>query len=406
VGGRHRVVADAREPRPRKSALEGVAKRFDRFRPAREVLTAVKAVPTRFVQLDHATKVGGWPVERFSLLHGPSNEGKTIFALGLVESFLERDHFALYIDAERTTPGTWVEKLMGSATFDHPGFFAMKPGSYEQTIAEVREFLNIAASARKAGKVPPDTAAIVVCDSLRKLVPKDLLDEIIKAEREDRKQAPGKKVTAGRDRGAQLKAKMNAAWMDELVPLLEHAQASFVAIAREMVDPEADVWAKRFGNDYKVGGGSAIYYDASLVVRIERAKWVGDGGGDTGEPRKVYGERHLGTIKKTKVGGKEDRETQFYFHTSNGVLVPEGYDRARDVVELARRFDIVSTKGSWLTWAGATTSSRWQGEHAAVRALSGPVAKDKLFLLETEVRRHFEEHPPVEITADGEVVER
>ena len=63
--------------RERLSALAGVAGRFKKFRPAREVLTLVKAVPTRFPQFDHATRVGGLPIERFMLLHGPSNHGKT-----------------------------------------------------------------------------------------------------------------------------------------------------------------------------------------------------------------------------------------------------------------------------------------------------------------------------------------
>ena len=64
-----------------------VAARFKGFQPAAEVLTKVRAVPTIFPQFDHATKVGGLPVERFMLVHGPSANGKSTMVLGLIRSF-------------------------------------------------------------------------------------------------------------------------------------------------------------------------------------------------------------------------------------------------------------------------------------------------------------------------------
>ena len=381
-----RRVADASSP-AKESPLAAVASRFKSFRPAREVLKVVRAVPTRFVQFDHATRVGGLPIERFMLIHGPSNEGKSLAVLGLCDSFLARDHFALYVDAERTTPITWARGLMG-ANADHPGFFAIRPDTYEATIGQVREFLNLVADLKAKGKVPAETSALVVVDSLRKLVPQDLMKEILQAAAEEKRG----KITAGKDRGAQIKAKMNAAWMDELVPLLEHAGAGFVAIAREMVDPDADIWAKKYGTDYKVGGGGAIYYDASLSMRIERAAWVVDKK-DDGKP-KVLGERHRITIKKTKVAGKDDKASVAYFHSSNGMLVPEGFDRARDVLELAKRFGIVKLTGSTYTWGSKRTGVLGRGEHQAVKKLTNDAGT--LNALETEVREHFADQAPVE----------
>jgi len=387
----------------RRSALAAVSDRFKKFRPASQVLSLVRAVPTRFPQFDHATRVGGLPVERFMLLHGPSNEGKSMFALGLCDSFLARDHFALYIDAERTTPGDWVESLLGTNA-RHPGFFGIRPDSYEETIAQVRDFLNTVRELREGKKVPSETGAIVVVDSLRKLVPKGLLDEILRYERESGEDRRGrtrkgsKLPTAGNDRGAQLKAKMNAAWMDEVVPLLEHARAGMVAIAREMVDPDADAMSRRFGTDYKVGGGGAIYYDSSLAMRVERARWVTKGEGEE-ERKEVYGERHRVTIKKTKVGNKEGRVTTCFFHSSNGRLIRPGFDLARDLIELGERFDVVKRKGAWLQWEGR----RWQGVNTAVEKLTAD--PQVLAALDRRVRAQFERQPAAEHTADGEVLE-
>jgi recombination protein RecA len=377
-------------PNPRWRALERSAAAFKGFRPAAEVLRVVRAVPTRFIQFDHGTRVGGFPVERFTLVHGASNHGKTIWTLGLAGSFLELDHFVLHIDAERTTPITWVDAILGENA-RHPHFFALRPDSYEETIAEVRRFLNTAAEQLAKKKVPPDTCAFIVVDSLRKLIPKGLLEEIIKAEQEE------DKVTAGKDRRAQLQAKMNSAWMDELTPLLERAQAGMAAIAREYQDTNADKWAKAAGRDFIVGGGGATYFEASLVVRVERAKWIEVG---EGKERKVYGERFRALIRKTKVGGKDDRDIPTYFHVSNGNLIPAGFDRARDVLELAKKLGVVQLSGAWYAH-GANRIG--QGENQSVVNLT--TNPEWLAKIEAETRALFRQAVPDHDLQTGEVFE-
>ena len=46
---------------PKRKALAKVAATFSAWKPAREVMTAVRAVPTIFPQYDRATRVGGHP---------------------------------------------------------------------------------------------------------------------------------------------------------------------------------------------------------------------------------------------------------------------------------------------------------------------------------------------------------
>lgn len=366
--------------RKKRDALEKVAARFSKFRPAREVLKKVSAVPTIFPQFDHGTRVGGFPIERFALVHGPSNHGKTTFTLGLMGSFLQRGHFALFVDAERTTPMDWAQAMMGETALS-PNFFALRPHSYEETVEQVRAFLLELDRARKAGEVDPDTSAIVVVDSIRKLVPKGILEKILKS-------TEGQKGIDGMGgRAAQIKAAMNAAWLDELTPLLEDTRAGFIAIAREAEDPDADPWAKKAGRAFKVGGGKAIYYDSSLVMRVERASFVAEKITNedykAGARGKVFGERHRVTIHKTKVAGKDDKQVVTYFHTSNGTMVPAGFDLPRDLVELGVTLGVIKKKGTWLMWGRV----KWQGEHAAVRKLHAE--PDKLALLEEEVRGAF-----------------
>ncbi len=327
------------------------------------------------------------------LVHGPSSHGKTTLTLGLIRSFLRRQSLALLVDAERTTPMDWVGTMLGPEA-DSPLFHAIRPRSYEETRARVREYLMLVEATRKEGGLPEDATALVVVDSIRKLVPEDMFNKIAKA----KDGIDGKGGRAG-----MIKAAMNAAWMDELVPLLEDTRTAMVVIARETEDPDADPWAKRAGNDYKIGGGAALYYDSSLVMRVERERFVAEKVSKEeyadGKRGKVYGERHRVTIHKTKVAGRQDKVTVGYFHTSNGVLVPVGFDLARDLVDLGSQLGVIKKSGTWLQWG----RSRWQGEHAAVRKLT---ADPELLLgLEAAVRGAFAATPPVAHDADGVVLE-
>lgn len=363
------------EKSTRLSALAAVAGEFKSFRPASVALTVVKAVPTIFPQFDHATRVGGLPIERFTLLHGPSAGGKTYWTIGLLLSFLIRDHFAYLIDAERTTPITWLKKAMGEYS-DHPGFFATRPTTYEQTVQDVRKFLNTIKRLRDTKKIPPKTSAIIVVDSIRKLVPEDQFKRIMKEAKE-----AGDKKEKVRDRSAQIKAAMNAAWLDELIPLLEETMTSMVVIARETEDPDADAMARKFGKNFKVGGGKHLYYDASMNMRVSRKGSYGKKLTVNGQTRmRPYGDVHKVEITKSKVSGKgEEFTTSCEFHISNGAFTSSGFDRSRDLVNIAREFDIIEGTG-WLKYK----KIKWRSEDEAVKRLS---KDEELFAsIETEVR--------------------
>jgi RecA/RadA recombinase len=356
-------AAEARDARDRLAQMGAVAERFSDFRPRAEVIRNVEAVPTIFPWYDHVTGVGGHPISRFALVHGPSNEGKTEFCLGLIASFLQRYHFAGLVDAERTTTDAWVRSLMGDLA-DHQGFSALPVGTYEQVRVGVRNYCETIATARAKGQLPPETSGIVVVDSIRKLVPKKLWDELAKAkaaDEEDDKSKRGKrgKAPTGVDgiggRAGQIKAALNAAWVDELVPLLADTRMAMVVIARETEDPDADAWAAK---SWKIGGGTALFYEASLDIRITRG-WIKSGD-------LVLGEKHRLEIWKTKVAGKMDKIPEAWFHVSNGVSGHVGFDRPRDVLALGIEIGSVSVDGSWVKFG---RTSLGQGVEAAVAKL-------------------------------------
>lgn len=338
----------------RTASLARVAGRMKSWRPARQVLTRVLSVPTIFPWLDYATRVRGFPTQRICVVHGPSAEGKTELALGLGLSFLMRGHFFLHVDAEYTTPATWLDGLM-CGYVDSPLFLAKRPETYEQTVDAVREFLKTIIAAKAAKEIPADTSGLIVIDSLRKLTPENFIAKIAK-------QGSAGKEGAGVDgmkgMGAAVKAAMNANWFDELTPLLYRSGCAMLIIARESENRDK-------GNgipDWKLTGGRAVLFEGSLMMRVERF-WETVG---TYPNKETIGERHDVSIYKSKVAGKDDREEVFTFWTSNGKVAPEGFDQARDLLELGLVLEVVKASGAWFSYG----SVRWQGKEKAVKRLS------------------------------------
>jgi len=201
-------------------------------------------------------------------------------------------------------------------------------------------------------------------------------------------------LTSGKDgsidgmqgRAAMYKAALQSQWLDEMVPLLFRTGTALTIITREADDPNADARDIKFDSAWKVQGSKSLVYEASLVVRVTRDGFVYDGKTKE-DPGILVGERHRCRIWKTKVGGKDDRHEDAYFHTSNGVHAPEGFDRARDVLELAMDLGVVEQAGSWLSWNGA----KYQGSAKLLHALRANLAGagSTLLALEQETRDAF-----------------
>lgn len=320
----------------RAQQLTAVAESMQHWEPAHTVLTDVVAQPTPFPQFNVASGVGGWPLQRPCLIHGPSNHGKTQFLHGVGKAFLEAGHFYNLVDAEMTTPQAWLQQLMNQWA-KSPGFRALRPRSYEQTCDAVRSAADALATARSKGQLPEDVTMFFGIDSIRKLNPERLMDKIAD------KGATGKKgssIDGAGGRAAQYKAALNAQWLDELVPLLYHANAAMAFIGREAANTEIK---GPYDRTWKLTGGGALFFDSSLVIRVVLAGQVYKG---SKENRRMIGERHRLEIHKTKIANKDNKIVMSYYHTSNGALHPAGFDRGRDVLEMALATGVIEKKGT------------------------------------------------------------
>jgi recombination protein RecA len=359
--------------RPGASAFAEIAARSKSFRPARDVLRRVRAVPTIFPAVDWRTRVGGWPIDRVTIVHGPSGYGKTKFNLGLGLSFLRRGHMFCPIDAELSTPFPWVETLYAEHA-DNPAFLASRPTSYEQAVDDVKKVAEGLALAREKGKVPPETSALFVVDSIGKLQPQNMQEKIRKFGAESEKgSVDGMSGAAG-----LMKAALHKSWLDDLIPLMYATGCGIVLVVREAKDMNASARDRQFGADWKLQGGNSPMYESSLVVRISHASMVYEGDGD----ENAVGERHTVQIHKTKVSAREDKIEQTYFWTSNGTKHAEGFDRARDLLYLGGELGVLKKAGTWISFA----RNRWQGETRFVATVKG----EQLDEIEAACRAKFD----------------
>lgn len=275
----------------------------------------------------------------------------TAFIGGLIKSFVDAGHAAAYCDAEHATDLAFFDGIMGRPVREIPSFFGMRPDSYEETIDAIDDFLNSMIEERKSRRAAPgspdDLAGIIVVDSINKLVP-------------DRELAKLKKEGADAiDKGwGRYRAAMNQAWLDHVVPLINKAETALVIIAQERDEDQVEAWETPTPK-----GGKAVQYDASLICRISKSSPVRDG---EGSDATTYGFKHKVRIWKSKVGHMDGRWSDCFFHVSNGALTPAGLDVTRDIIEVAKELEIITTAGSWVTYK----KKRWQGTHRAVAALN------------------------------------
>ncbi len=364
--------------RPEAKAFAEIAAKSKSFRPAREVLRRVRAVPTIFPVLDWKLRVGGWPIDRTAFIHGPSGEGKTTCLNGLGLSFLQRGHLYALVDAEMTTPHPWLAAQFGEYA-DDPRFIASRPESYEQAVDDVRRVALGVAEAREKGRIPKDTTCLFGVDSLGKLVPQDIQEKIKKHAAETKDGS----VDGYRGASGMIKAAMNKAWLDQLIPLMHSTGCAIAFIIRESKDRDASARARQFGSDWKTTGGASVIYDASVELRVAEAEIVRE------DPKnwksEVLGERHHVEIRKTKVSKRADVVEHAFFCTSNGKWTPEGFDRSRDLMELGLELGAVKRGGAWLSYGG----KRRQGERQFLALLAEN--PDYLLDLEAACRSRFRE---------------
>ncbi len=349
------TIKSAKASSRRASIFDGL----DAAPPATEYIKTVEAVPTCFPHVDFKTGVGGLPVGKVVVVHGPSVGGKSMLVLGLLRSYVEGGHYAAFADAERTTPPDFARNVMGVAYDDREHFRSIRVTTYEDFRVSNRAYFERIAEARIAKQVPEETRSVLVLDALKNLQPATVFDELKKSAGGGSKKGRKPGVDGFGGRAGQLQAAFNTAWFIELAGLMYDTLGTIVIIVREEVTDGEGFWDE---DKIKLIGGREVRFGNHLQLRTTAVPMF------EGEKKdKLFiGERHGVGIYKSKVAKRQEVVPMAVFHSSNGAVSPEGLDRALDVFELGVELKAIEQAGSWYSFGGEKLG---QGEGNAAAKL-------------------------------------
>jgi len=262
--------------------------------------------PSVLTSLNRMLGAGGLPSRRFYLIHGENSTGKSVLAIAIGESF-RRYGFVVKADdsefgAEKEWYGALVQKM---------GFLFEMPEFMDDFFATTQDLFNAIAAEREVKKyaVNKGPGVCQIVDTINSLSPKSALEKV-------------------RKDGVKKAYSESAQWNDWLVksfvPQVFHNNSALVVVTQHRENHnKSGPWDP----DYKIPGGKAIQFGASIRFYVSGAKQVKEGD-------KVVGQQTFYVTAKNKSDGTSKQKGSFF--TSNGRGgVPRGFDLVREAMEEA-----------------------------------------------------------------------
>jgi len=250
-------------------------------------------LPTIFPSFNRASRVGGLPGGSIVELHGPNQGGKTALGIALLVSAQQHGHVVAIIDYEGSFKDKKWPKALG---LDLQNVLYQAPYSFEEGADAINDMLRKfeILKRKKENKHLRDKMLLVLVDSFNGMVPKDELEGNV-----------GK-------RNFGLRANLSAQWFPILNTLLKRTQNSVILVNQERTNQGARMFEKK----WRTAGGEAIKFYAHFRVRVlQSSKTVANSF--------VVGKQHRFIVEKNKVSAPDEMG---YFFTSNGKLMPLGFD--------------------------------------------------------------------------------
>jgi hypothetical protein len=258
--------------------------------------------------LNRALRIGGLPGGMLTVLHGPSQGGKTLLVSEILRAVEATGGLGLFADAEcRGVDLKWFEALCGNL----PAIVYYKPRTFEEFVERVQTFRKEFRASKKKGELPEGAMLGIGVDSLNRLAPKDELAVLLEKGKVEARKYP-------------LRAMLIGAWLDGLIPTLERDEV-VVGVLREGENLDALPGQKK----YKVKGGKAPIYDGGVVLRITGRAMVKIRREKA--PDIVIGQKHEVEVLKNSMGPKDEALAAFYSSVGAKDGAPLGLDVAREV---------------------------------------------------------------------------
>jgi recombination protein RecA len=293
------------DPRDDKlKAIEGAVTQIERqfgkgaiMRLGQRETTAVPAIPTGSIAVDHAIGVGGFPRGRVVEVYGPESSGKTTLALSVIAQAQRQGGVAAFIDAEHALDAEYAGKL----GVDIDDLLVSQPDHGEQAL-EIAEML-----------VRSNSVDVVVIDSVAALVPRAELEGEMG------------------DSHVGLQARLMSQALRKLTAIVAKSLTCLVFInqIREKI-------GVMFGSPETTTGGRALKFYSSVRIDIRRIASIKEGETVTGSRAKVK-------VVKNKVAAPF-RQAEF------DIDYGEGISRTGELVDLGVEHKLVTKSGAWFSY--------------------------------------------------------
>jgi len=266
-----------------------------------------KIVPTLLTGYNRAMKIGGYPLGGMTIVHGPNQVGKTVFALAVAESLRKFGHPSVIFDAEFAAEKEWYSAITPKSGY-------MKISDLDLLISNCQKMLDNLKKAKKEELISKDVGCCFVVDTLTKLMPAEVLEKI---------------ESKGVEKMYPLQAAWVSAWSKSIIPQLYDSNSTMILVLQE----RSNIGAMPGQKKYKATLGNAVQYDNRCRVRVPYSKPIKKG-------EIIVGYECHASLENNKISGTAREEFKYY--TSNGLGdIPKGLDLVREAVEEAKTREVL-----------------------------------------------------------------
>ena len=278
----------------------------------------IEVIPSGSLSLDIALGVGGYPRGRVVEIYGPESSGKTTLTLHALAEAQKLGGVVAFVDAEHALDVVYAKNL--GVDVNH--LLISQPDSGEQAL-EIVDTL-----------VRSNAIDMIVVDSVAALVPRAEIEG------------------AMGDAQMGLQARLMSQALRKLTASVSKSKTTVVFT--NQIRMKIGVM---FGNPETTSGGNALKFYATIRLDIRRRSPIKEGD-------RIIGNETQVKVVKNKVA-PPFREARFDIIYGRGVV------RENELIELGINEEIISKRGSWLSYItpDGEETSLGQGKNKAVQFL-------------------------------------
>ncbi len=283
-----------------------------------QVVKNIEVIPSGSLSLNVALGVGGYPRGRVVEIYGPESSGKTTLTLHALAEAQKLGGVVAFVDAEHALDVVYARNL--GVDVNH--LLISQPDSGEQAL-EIVDTL-----------VRSNAIDMIVVDSVAALVPRAEIEG------------------AMGDAQMGLQARLMSQALRKLTASVSKSKTTVVFTNQMRMKIGV-----MFGNPETTSGGNALKFYATIRLDIRRRSPIKEGD-------KIVGNETQVKVVKNKVA-PPFREARF------DIIYGRGIVRENELIELGINDEIVSKRGSWLSYItpDGEEVSLGQGKNKAVQFL-------------------------------------